>query len=514
MKKQNPILMEIIIAAAGGMILGAILSLFGPGAFLPGWLKTSLLTALLLFALIRIARSMAAGKTLVILMAVTFLVRIAVGVFLYQALPQQGSDNPVQQAGYVFADAHERDQAAFQLASSHNPWLGELKGYKAADQYGGFLTLSALVYRIFSMDVHRPLLIVLVTAFAMAAGLACLYTAIARKWNPKLAVIAGWIFALYPDGILLGSSQMREPVLIALTCLLFYTSLAWKEKPLRTLLLGLLITLFTCLFSVPGGFAALAVVAGLVFFDWMSGQENRKIRTAGYIVFAGFVILAVLAGWFWLKETLAYEYYLTESLSGVVQVVLERYGSQYRIPLITFYGLTQPLLPAALVDPSKPLSQAISILRASGWYFLIPFVVYGFFAVFKSEKKEHRSMLIFLSLAIAAWVFISSLRGGGDQWDNPRYRATFLPWMALLAGWVWLRLGEKKRPWFWRIVAVEAVFVLVLLNWYLNRYYDIGTKISDPMMILLMGGLSLLIIAVGVVVDIKNRRKKSPAADR
>lgn len=514
MKRQNPLLVEIIVAAVSGLVLGAILSLFGPGTFWSGWLKTGLLAALLVFAMIRIARNLTAGKTLVILMAVTFLVRIAVGVFLYQALPLQGSDNPVQQTGYVFADAYERDQAAFQMASSQEPWLEELKGYRAADQYGGFLTLSALVYRLFSLDVHRPLLIVLVTAFAMAVGLAFLYTGVAKKWNPKFAAIAGWIFALYPDGILLGSSQMREPVLIALTCLLFYSALGWRQKPLRTLITGLVITLLTCLFSTPGGAAALAVVAGLVFFDWMSGQENPKVRRVGFAVFAGFVLLAVLAGWFWLKETLAYEYYLTESLSGVVQVILDRYGSQFRIPLITFYGLTQPLLPAALVDPSTPLSQTISILRALGWYLLIPFVVYGFFAVFKSEKKENRGMLIFLSLAFAAWVLISSLRGGGDQWDNPRYRATFLPWMALLAGWVWQRLGQRKCPWFWRIVAVEAVFVLVLLNWYINRYHDIGTKISDPMMIVLMGGISLLIIAAGFLLDMKNRRKKSPAADR
>lgn len=177
--------------------------------------------------------------------------------------------------------------------------------------------------------------------------------------------------------------------------------------------------------------------------------------------------------------------------------------------MITFYGLTQPFLPAALVDASKPIWQGIAIFRALGWYFVLPFILYAFFAVFKAKKEENRAGLIFLSIAFGVWVLISSLRGGGDQWDNPRYRVAFLPWMAILVGWVWQRIRSQKCPWFWRFLAVECVFILFFLNWYIHRQSDINTQMPFQVMIMLIVAISALILLGGVVWDLINRRRNS-----
>ncbi len=509
MKNIKSIRKDALVSLIGGALLGLLLALFSPGSLWLGWLGLGLLGSLLIFGTLRLWRALGAQKTLAVVMLVTFLVRMFIGVFLYQVLPLSGFDNPVQQAGYFYADAHERDQAAYQIATQGGLFKQDLAEFRAADQYGGLLALSSLLYQIFSADTHRPLLMVMVSAFAMTLGLAFLFAATSKKWPGKLALIAAWVYALYPDGILLGSSQMREPILIGLACLLFWISLQWQQKPVQTIIWGAVVTLVSCLFSVPAGGATLVVVAGLVFIEWLSTQKDKKARWIGGAAFALLLIVAALAGWKWLKESLAYEYYMTESSSGWITALVEQYGEKLKIPFITFYGLTQPVLPAAIVDPSKPLWRGFAIFRALGWYAALPLIIYGFLVSLKPKKEVQHLIALFLNLIFAAWVLISSCRGGGDQWDNPRYRTIFLPWMALLIGWVILRLRTQKCAWFWRIVAIEVVFLLFFINWYINRHVVIGTQTSFQLMILLILAISAVIVMSGWVWDmVKNRRGK------
>ncbi len=503
MKKSNLLINDILWALGSGLVLGAVVSAFSAGNFWLGGLKSFLLSSLLVLALIRIWRLVGAGRTLALLMLVTFIIRIGFGFFLNQGLPVLGFDNPVQNTGYVFSDAHDRDQAAYVIAVSGEPWLPQIKANVAADQYGGYATLSALIYLVFSSDVQRPLLIVLLSAAAMAAGLAFLFAVANRKWGQKTALVAGWIYALYPDSILLGSSQMREPILIALTCLLLWSVVDWKAKPLRSLIVTLVLSAATCLFSIPAAGAAATVVIGWVFFEWLNYQSNKKTRRLAILVFAGFLCVVGLAGWYWLKESLSFEFLMTENNSGWISALLNQYGKQFQVPFITFYGLTQPLLPAALVDASLPIWKGIAIFRAAGWFFIIPFLLYGFVAVFNAKKEENRSVLVFISLALAAWILISSLRAGGDQWDNPRYRTTFLPWIAILVGWVWMHLRQGKTPWFWRIIAIEAVFILVFLDWYLYRNFNWGPEITFPYLMIFLGLFIVVVLVGGFLWDKK-----------
>ena len=71
--------------------------------------------------------------------------------------------------------------------------------------------------------------------------------------------------------------------------------------------------------------------------------------------------------------------------------------------------------------------------------------------------------------AFLAWVAVSSMRAGGDQWDNPRYRAIFLPIQAILFGWAWMQQREKRDAWFWVIQGLVWIDVLLFTLWYLPR---------------------------------------------
>ena len=242
--------------------------------------------------------------------------------------------------------------------------------------------------------------------------------------------------------------------------------------------------------------------------DWISKENGKKRKLLKLGIFIIFLIVAIIAGWGWLKNTLYYDAYLTESESGMVAYIIKIIGTQWRIPFVLLYGLIQPVLPAALVYQSLPIWKGIAIFRAVGWYVAIPFLLYGIGAVWKDVRKNQNWGLLWLTLLMLVWVVVSSARAGGDQWDNPRYRAIFLPWLALIIGWVWQHLRQSKSAWFWRIVFLEVAFVLLFTNWYLNRILAIGIPIPINILLIVYSALLMIVVVAGVIWD---RKRKKPA---
>jgi hypothetical protein len=72
------------------------------------------------------------------------------------------------------------------------------------------------------------------------------------------------------------------------------------------------------------------------------------------------------------------------------------------------------------------------------------------------KGRGETPLLAWSTLACVVWILISSARAGGDQWDNPRYRTIFLPWLALICAWGWDYARRMKNPWLWRILVVKV----------------------------------------------------------
>ena len=71
------------------------------------------------------------------------MLRLLVGLGIYFGLPIYGhNDSEDDKAGYVFTDAHRRDDQAWELASSERPILDAFTDKFAYDQYGGLLAFS------------------------------------------------------------------------------------------------------------------------------------------------------------------------------------------------------------------------------------------------------------------------------------------------------------------------------------------------------------------------------------
>lgn len=504
---SQPLWKIILIWVAASGALAVFLAAFSAPAFWQAWLAAFVLALVFLGLL---AWAWAAGgsrRSLAWLVVVCLLLRLAAGTGLFAALPEIGFDTDPQNAGYVYADAHRRDVQAFDLASSGQSLLKSFSPEFITDQYGGLLFLSAAVYRGLSPDAHRPLLMLLFSVFAASMGLIFLWRALDLRWGRRAAFLAGLLYTLYPENVLLGSSQMREPYLMALAAIGLWAVFSWKINWRKALVALALSQIFLAGFS---SLALVGVSGGLAVTFWLENlvqSGDRRWKMIGWAAIGLAAVALIAFGRNWFQTFIAYEAYLTEAASGWVQNILDTLGRQWRLPFVTAYGIVRPLLPAAVSDPSLPVWQTIEILRALGWTLMLPVFLFIPLRVWKVQPGEDRRLILWSWLLLAAWIVISSARAGGDDWDNPRYRMILAPWLFMLAAWAWSWAREKRDPYLLRSSLVVLLFVLVFLSWYLARYYHIGVILSFPKLGAIFAAGTALIFSAGWIWDWIRRRK-------
>ncbi len=527
MQTRNLFLKDLIFILPVSLVLGAGLSALQNGIWWIGWLGFSALFILGLVALVAAWRWAGAGKTLAWMVGLALLLRLAAGVSIYIALPVNGHDSPDDKAGYVFTDAHRRDDQAWGLASSGKPlWTAFDKSYYT-DQYGGLLAFSALTYRYLSPDAQRPLLIILLASLAAALGLPFFYKATRLLWDDKLALVAGWLFVLYPESILTGGAQMREPFLLTFLAMSLWGFADWltqgQSNPRPSTGSGrrgwiwMAIGFVGMLMVSP----AIALAAFAIFAVWvyLHGGHQRVPWQALVVLAVIFVLAVFVLSWSlnrnhdfgsaspvgvildWFRNAVKYDTYRLERGSGWIQSLFRKMNTSQQLLFVIVYGILQPVLPAAFVEPTTLTWKIIAVLRAAGWYALLPLMIYSLIAAWRTPHGPERRIWLWISIASWLWVLVCSVRGGGDQWDNPRYRLILFGFESLAAGYAWTRWRAHRDAWLPRIVAVEALAVLIFLQWYLSRYYHLGGQIPFYLMIGLIVLVSAGIIGGGWLWD-------------
>jgi hypothetical protein len=494
---------NVIISVTGGLIIGLVTAIINPGKFpIVGFLTAGILTGLCLLTLLFINQKVEGGLKLRIIVIIAFFIRLVIGVLLFCLLPPFGYDEPYNNNGYLYLDAYQRDTDAWNLANSSAPITAAFQEEFSTDQYGGLLTLSAGIYRYLSPDGHRPLLILILTSFFGALGIPSFWHSVKHRWNEKIAYASTWIFAFYPESIILGASQMREPILIGLSAIAFWGVSSWdisKKKSILAILISLLSIVFI---STKAAAAIFVVIAVWFWLDHILEKSNKITKMITWVCLILFLAIGIFLGWNWLVETSKYDLHLMESASGRIQWELELIGEKYQVPFIVTYGLAQPVLPATIIYPGIPLTRSVSIFRSIGWYGLIPLMMAGFLLVWKKSKNKEKHILLLFFITIIFWTILSSARAGGDQWDNPRYRSIFLAWMALIAGWTWVNTIKNQSKWLWRIILVEVIYTGFFIQWYLSRYYGLFKRMDFWPMIKLLLGIGAFIFIGGIIIDI------------
>jgi len=497
---------QMILIAGASLILGAFIQgILGRENFWSGLFASALLLFLVGAGLWFAWRRAGGGKALGWIMLTAFLLRLALGVFLSWGLPRFGYDEKPQQAGFVFDDAFRRDTSAWALAQSGEPLMQAFSNEYEADQYGGMLALSALVYRTLSPDSYRPWLMVILAAGALTFSLPFLICAVARRFSQRTALWAGWIFVVYPEGILLGASQMREPFYILFLTVLFWAAVQWvaRRKIKRSIAAFILSAISFFLFSYR---VALPILG--VMFLWVWVEESRRIRqpwlrAVGWAAVGLGMAAILMVFWVWVDSVVNWDTLVTIRRSGMLQFQLEGIPESLHLPLVTLYGLFQPVLPAAIAAPAPWIWHSLGVFRALGWYAVMPLLTYVLIRMWKSSKHKKRE-LILMACVVCAWLLIASMRAGGDQWDNPRYRTIFLPWIALLSGWGIQFALETKDRWLSRIIVIEGIFLVFFTEWYVSRYWSDIPRLDLTVMVLLILILSLAVVVGGILWDRKH----------
>jgi hypothetical protein len=232
-------------------------------------------------------------------------------------------------------------------------------------------------------------------------------------FSDKTALLAGWLFALYPESLLLGSSQMREAIVIPATAIAFYglTEIQSKRKPGWLWLVGSALIIFPI--QPLAGFVSFAILLGIWILDPGTMQASRKRQTILVI----FLLPYCSSSCCWSTPSPACRHcreeiidrlrlvpsinfqVVTERSSGMVQSLLDSLGEQWRWLIVLVYGIAQPVLPAIVGDPSAAwIMRIIGFLRAAGWYTLALFLVYGTLGAFHSREVARRLQLIWIGV--------------------------------------------------------------------------------------------------------------------
>ena len=506
------ILWILAVSLAAGLVFQILLQ---AGEFWKGFLASSFLVFISAMVLYLAWRAAGKGQALAWMILLAFFLRFVLGIFLAWGLPRFGYPERPQEAGFVFEDAFRREENAWNLAKSGDPLIRAFSDDYETDQYGGMLALSALVYRTLSPDAYRPALIPIMAAGAMALSLPIFISALRRRFSEKAVLLGGWILALYPEGVLLGSTQMREPFIILIFTLMIWAVIHLLDrKKLRWAIPVLVLggfSLFLLSFRIT-----LPLLGFLLLWIWVDLSARLKLS---WMKLAGWaLILAAVAGglWFlrdWVDAVLHWDTLQTVRRSGMVQAVLDALPDWAQFPFILVYGIFQPVLPAAIASPAPWIWRALGIYRALGWYALLPLLAYAAVRVWRLDPSRKKRWLVLMILMAWAWILIASARAGGDQWDNPRYRTIFLPGMALIGGWA-IQFARKARDtWLSRTLMIEGIFLVVFTFWYLGRYSPEIPRPGFGVMVAIIAVLSSLVIGLGWLRDRKRPIQDSSISD-
>lgn len=500
-----------VVSTICGITFGGLLAWLLPaGQWWITWLSSTFLLVIAFFILFQTVQWLVGEKKSLTLTLTAFLSRLLIGVVLMVVLPNIGYDTDQQNAGYLFQDAFARDTAAWKLADSEDSLFSVFNAEFFEDQYGGLSFISAATYRFLSPDAHRPQLVLILTSFMFAFGMGFFYEVLAKRWNEKLAWIASWFVVLYPEGIFYTVSQMREPMVIGIAMVLMWCVVTWFEtnQKRKALLVGNCAIFLMMMISWRTG---MGIVLMLVGWSWIehivriSSLQNRRKAwlTFGIVLLIGGAGVAYLTGE-WLRVSIWWDMREMLMNSGRVALIVEDAPVVIQWLFITIYGVFQVVLPAALVDTAAAVWKGLTIARSSGWYLLLPLLVYGLVAVWQQKERKQQMTMLWFLLVCWGWIFFSSLRAGGDMWDNPRYRTVFLPWFAILAVQIW----QLRDHWLWRILSIEGFALLVFAQWYLSRYLFQWDRLSVMQMIVVILGFAVLVGASGIYTEFRKKKAK------
>jgi hypothetical protein len=522
MKGQQTLGRQAVWAAAAVAVSLLLAVLDARGNLLRAWLAYGVVAllsaALLLLAWDRLGRE--APRAILMAMLVALGLRLAVGVTLMKVLPVAGYPTDPQRAGYVYWDSFKRDTDAWNISRMPDPIAGLLAARAVSDQYMGMAAFSAGVYALLSPDAHRPLLMIEFAALASALSVLLTWAFGRALLGDDVGRLAAWGVALYPEAVLLGSSQMREPFLIACFAAGLYGFARERQGGRRSAIVWMAAAVILALpLSPPFALTLVAVLVGASLWEgrWRGTGRLWVLTGAALLALAALVLMSLawssiddlsglgpgaLLNW-WARVTDTWRMSLLIESSPIIGFFLEMFPDWAQMPAITAYGLLLPLLPAALADASNPVWWTIAVYRALGWTALIPFLLGGVLLVHRTQSWKRIQGYLVIIIAVSA--LVAAMRASSLQWDNPRYRAVLLTAQMVLAAWAWMESKRRRDPWLKRIAWIMVADLALIMLWYAGRYWDLP-QIGLARTLIGLGVVTIGMLAAFLVSDRRRAR--------
>jgi hypothetical protein len=428
--------------------------------------------------------------------------RVAFLIIVPLAMQLWGYPSDKNRIGLVETDALNATSKAWNAAQSNQPVL-ETWTQGSGDNTGGITVMGVILFRLFSSDQERALLLGLLAAAVSALTVIPTFRLANELFSERTARVAAVIVAVYPEAVMLGALDVQQGYLalvLGVELLALAGLILWKKTepgklgaPRPVIAAVAFVLSLVAMFLLSYEFFILSIFCGALFAVWLADPRRRVGRILWIAGGLGVLVLIVMhilslrdvipsdsdylySQYHYLYGLAWSEYDKIAATGGgdLFQSVLATMDRTVAFLLAALYGLLQPVLPAAIGHRNQTAVggsfwQALGIYRSLGWYLALPLLFYGTLKSVRglfSRKPELMLAVIFWAIA-----FIGSYRAFGDQWDNPRYRFfTFVP-MALLAAWAWVQWREKRDAWFLRIAIPFAVAVIGLTVWYLLRDY-------------------------------------------
>ncbi|MGD0807456.1 MAG: glycosyltransferase family 39 protein [Anaerolineales bacterium] len=428
--------------------------------------------------------------------------RVAFLIIVPLAMQLWGYPSDKNRIGLVETDALNATSKAWDAAQSNQPVL-ETWTQGSGDNTGGITVMGVILFRLFSSDQERALLLGLLAAAVSALTVIPTFRLANELFSERTARVAAVIVAVYPEAVMLGALDVQQGYLalvLGVELLALAGLILWKKTepgklgaPRPVIAAVAFVLSLVAMFLLSYEFFILSIFCGALFAVWLADPRRRVGRILWIAGGLGVLVLIVMhilslrdvipsdsdylySQYHYLYGLAWSEYDKIAATGGgdLFQSVLATMDRTVAFLLAALYGLLQPVLPAAIGHRNQTAVggsfwQALGIYRSLGWYLALPLLFYGTLKSVRglfSRKPELMLAVIFWAIA-----FIGSYRAFGDQWDNPRYRFfAFVP-MALLAAWAWVQWREKRDAWFLRIAIPFAVAVIGLTVWYLLRDY-------------------------------------------
>jgi hypothetical protein len=450
--------------------------------------------------------------------------------------------------GYAADTMREGIMSTDALNAVHSAWtnanadlsLPAIWTRASGDNTGGITVIAVVLYRLFSMDVGRPLLLGLAAVIFSSLTVLATYRFGELVFPRTIANIAAWIVAIYPEAVMIGSNHLQAGYLAALLGLLLFGLAAAfirtspegviTDLPSRWVCLVIAILAAAGIYFISTQFFQLLLLIVPISLVWFSDPHTiagRLFRWVGGIAL-GIALLLFLLNQFnlisphWDVITLEGKYLFgaawtefdkaaAQGGQDMFQGAIASMPRAYAFVVAGFYGVLQPVLPAALgfrntLDAGGAFWQILGIWRGLGWYPMLLFVFYAGVSAFGGIRPRYPETL----MALFFWViaYAGSYRAMGDQWDNPRYRLFVLIPMALLAAWGWYRFRQKNDIWFYRLLWPFVFGVLGLTVWYVLRYY-FAIKFPPVQSLGVLVLLSFGVFFIMLIVSFLRRKKPS-----